>query len=106
MLGLLLIYFIGKYFYDLAENNNRNKWLFAILGVAVYYLGTFIFGIALGLIAVITNNPSLLDMNNLVLSLIAIPSGLLFVWIFYAILKRVWKNKRAEQANDSLIDDF
>lgn len=106
MLGLLLIYFIGKYFYDLAEKNNKNKWLFAILGVAMYYLGTFVFGIVLGLIAVFTNNPSLLEMNNIVLGLIAIPSGLLFVWIFYSILRKAWKNKPVTIENDSLIDDF
>ena len=35
MLGLLLIYFIGKYFYDLAAEFEKNKWLYAILGVVM-----------------------------------------------------------------------
>lgn len=42
MLGLSLLYFIGKYFYRLAEGFNKNKWYFAFLGNIVDYVGTFI----------------------------------------------------------------
>ncbi len=44
MLGLFLLYFIGKIFYQLAEAHNKNKWVFAILGVIAYYAGTFLGG--------------------------------------------------------------
>ena len=45
MLGLILIYFIGKRFQDLAKTYDNHKWGFAIAGVATYYIGTFIAGI-------------------------------------------------------------
>ena len=53
MLGLLLIYFIGKQFYVLAESFKQNKWLFAILSVVVYYAAGLIFGVVLGLFDVL-----------------------------------------------------
>ena len=37
MLGLLLIYWIGKKYYELATEHNRSPWGYAILGVFVYY---------------------------------------------------------------------
>jgi hypothetical protein len=49
MLGLVFIYFIGRYYYKLAENHNRSKWGFAVLGVATYYGGTFAAGAFAGM---------------------------------------------------------
>jgi hypothetical protein len=45
MLGLFVIYWIGKRFYDLATIHNRSPWGYAILGVAIYYITQFVFGI-------------------------------------------------------------
>ena len=50
MLGILIIYFFGKRFYNLSEEYNQNKWLYAILSAVVYYAGTFMGGIVLGLL--------------------------------------------------------
>lgn len=75
MLGLLLIYFIGKRFYDLSEEYNQNKWLYAILSVLVYYAGTFIVGIVL----VVLIEFGLVDIdleNSFIISLITLPFGL------------------------------
>ena len=35
MLGLVLLYWIGKYFYKLAEEYDKSKWGFAILGLVL-----------------------------------------------------------------------
>ncbi len=45
----LLIYFIGKYFYKLSEEYNQNKWLYAILGIVVYYAAGICLGFVLAL---------------------------------------------------------
>ena len=42
-LGYILIFYIGFYFYRLAENHSKNKWLFAILGVAAYFFGIIVY---------------------------------------------------------------
>jgi len=51
MLGLLLIYFIGKYFYDLAILHEKSKWGWAVIGVVSYYAEGFILAFGLGMIA-------------------------------------------------------
>lgn len=86
MLGIIFLYFIGKYFYTLAEKFDKNKWLYAILGVIVYYVGTFIGGVVLGIL------DGLLDIgfdwdNSLVLGLIALPFGIATAYLFHYILK-------------------
>jgi thiamine transporter ThiT len=103
MLGLLLIYFIGKAFYDLSAKHNKSKWGFAILGIVVYYAGTFIGGIIMGIIDFISGTNFTTSQSNLVLNLLAIPFGLLFCWIFHKILKSIW-NKKAITFTDDLLD--
>lgn len=90
MLGILLIYFIGRYFYRLAEGFNQNKWLYAILGIVIYYVGTFVGGIILA----IFDELYALGINwenNFSLGLIALPFGIITAYLFYFLLQRKWK---------------
>ena len=93
MLGFLFIYFVGKYFYDLAFLYNENKWLFAILGIASYYIGTFAGGLLLGVLSELGWIGSIQDMSDIVIGLLALPLGFLSCWIFYIILKKRWSNR-------------
>lgn len=90
MLGLLLIYFIGKRFYDLSIEYDQNKWLYAILSIIVYYAAAFVLGIILGLFDFIFDWGIDWD-NNFGWNLLGIPAGLLAVWGFYVILDNKWK---------------
>ena len=54
MLGLLLLYWVGKYFYKLAEEHDKSKWGFAILGVVSYYAGIVVFGFITGIVMELT----------------------------------------------------
>lgn len=97
MLGILFIYFVGKYFYELAKTYEKNKWLFAILGVLSYYIG----GILLAAIIVICSafiDETLFDSaDETVLGIMIIPLGLISCYLFYYILKRNWsKNFKVE----------
>lgn len=105
MLGLLLIYFIGKWHYELAQQFNKNKWLFAILGVVTYYGGTFLFGIGLGVYAVLMNDASILDINEFVLGLMALPFGLLCTWGLYKALQASWKKAPVVSDSNDLLDN-
>lgn len=104
MLGLVLLYFIGKKFYELADEYKMNKWGFAILGVVVYYAGAFIFGIALGVFAVITESDFLDTTNDLVLGIIAMPFGLLSCYGLYYYLEKTWKKQKPLE--DKMIDQI
>jgi len=102
MLGLILIYFIGKAFFDFADAHRKNKWLFAILGVVSYYVGTFFGGIAIALYYELIIQQSLVEVNSWGLRFLAVPFGLFFCWGFYTILKRQWSRKRMHTDLDLL----
>ena len=90
MLGLLLIYFIGKYFYELAQDFYKHRWLYAILGIVVYYASGAVFGVILGVFDL------LLELNinwdeTFGINLLSIPIGLLGCYGFYIILKKRWQ---------------
>jgi hypothetical protein len=107
MLGLVLIYTIGKWFSTLAFDYNKSRWGYAILGVVTYYGGTMIFGFLLGILIVATGNESMLEWPNFVLNLIALPFGLLAAWILRTSLQKHWE-KQAERvvSNPDLLDDL
>lgn len=90
MLGLVLLYWIGKYFYRLAEDYDRNKWGFAIIGVVVYYLVSVIF---IAIILLIFPNFTE-SSNDLIMSLVALPFSLSACYLFYYLLEKSWENSK------------
>ena len=89
MLGIVLIYWLGKYFYQLAEKYNQNKWLYTILGVVVYYISQLIFGFILGILSELFGWE--INFDNFAINLLGIPVGLLASYLFYLLLEKVWK---------------
>lgn len=104
MLGLVLLYWIGKYFYKLAEEYTKNKWGFAILGIGVYYLGTFIFGIIFMIIGEVITPGYIDTFNETLLSFIALPFGILSCYLLYKYLQKTWKKNDPRKNN--LIDQI
>ena len=94
MLGLVLLYWIGKYFYKLAEEHNKSLWGFAILGVVTYYAGTLIFGFLLGLVAELISPGFFDDFNETLLGFIILPFGLLTCYLLYLYLEKTWKKTK------------
>jgi hypothetical protein len=103
MLGLLLIYFIGKYFYQLATDFNKNKWVFAVIGVVTYYGGMVLFGFGLGVFLAMSDNVDFIDNNEMLLNIIGIPVGIFSAWILYTVLKNNWK-KSSKLEETELLD--
>ena len=98
MLGIFLVYYIGKTFYMLAEQFRKNKWLFAILGVVAYYGGTFAAGICIGLCSEFGYLPPIDDLGGIVISLAALPFGIFACWGLYAWLKNSWSKTKVSKA--------
>lgn len=96
MIGLVLIYFVGKAFYELAHDHDRSRWGFAILGVISYYGGQFVGQIILAVIFAFYG--SLDGISDILLSIMALPFGVLICWGFYQILKRSW-SRSSENSN-------
>ncbi|MBT8233958.1 MAG: hypothetical protein HKN51_12765 [Saprospiraceae bacterium] len=106
MLGFLLIYFIGKAFFDLAKNHNHSKWGYAILGVVSYYFGTFIAGFVVAIYLELYTETTIYDLGNLELSFIALPFGLLSCWLTYLLVKKIFTNAKIGTSENILDDDY
>ncbi|RZJ65915.1 MAG: hypothetical protein EOO50_11655 [Flavobacterium sp.] len=96
MLGFLFIYFIGKYFYDLAGKFEKHKWGYTILAVVVYYAGTVVFLIPLFLIGNFVAPDSVEGIDDTVVGLIGIPFGILSNVLLYKFLKWKWEKEAAK----------
>lgn len=105
MLGIFLLYFIWKYYSELAVEFNKSKWGYGILGIAIYYLGTFVGGLIIGIVTVLMGN-DIDSVNDILMSLIAIPFGLLSTWGLYKILQYNWAKKMKESNYNSLDSDL
>ncbi|MDP2174568.1 MAG: hypothetical protein Q8K70_01515 [Bacteroidota bacterium] len=108
MIGLFLIYFIGRTYAELAKIYNKNKWLYAILGIVIYYAGTFLLGIIIVILSNVYPNLNNLLSNEFSLTLIGIPFGLISCWVFYKILKRNLSNNHTNKnifIENQIIDD-
>lgn len=106
MLGLVLIYFIGKKFYELAEVYKKHQWGFAILGVVSYYIGAFVGGVVIAIGAELTGIVAIDEMNDYVLGLLGLPFGLLACWLTYQLLEKHWSKKVVFSDSDILDEDF
>jgi hypothetical protein len=89
MLGIFLIYWIGKRYYSLAHDYEKSPWPYAILAIGIYYGSQLLFGVILGLVMpeVFSGGGSDIGIN-----LFGIAVGLLVWWIVYEIIKRKWEN--------------
>src|SRR5690606_16350528 len=104
MIGLVLLYFVGKAFYDLAGLNNKGQWLYAILGVGSYYAGLVIGGVLMAIVYELFIGP-IDEGNETLLSVLALPIGVLACWGFYRILKGRWEKKVPVSANTGEVLD-
>ena len=100
MLGLLLLYWIGKYYYKLAEEYDKSKWGFTILGIAAYYGGIVLFGILIVTILELSAPETINGLNDTVLGIMMLPFGILSTYLVYKYLEKTWrKNKPVNEIN-------
>ncbi len=102
MLGLLLLFFIGKYYYELAQDYYKHRWLYGVLGIVIYYMGTFAGGFIIGFLAVLFDW-SLNWGNTTALGLLVLPFGIILAYVVYVLLKKKWK-KETIKVKDEIQD--
>jgi len=104
MLGLIPLIFIGRWYYQLAHEYNKNRWGFAILGVGIAIVSQVLFGFVTGFIAAATGNLQWLD-NPIIISLIALGFAVICVVIVHNLLRKFWKKALdIENTNPNLLD--
>jgi uncharacterized membrane protein (DUF485 family) len=104
MLGLVLLYWIGKRFYKLAEEYNKSEWGYAILGVVVYYGGIVFVSFIVGFVGAIVSPGFTDNMNDVLFGLLMIPFGILSCYGLYKYLENNWKKNQPDP--NELIDEF
>lgn len=104
MLAILFLYFVGKYYYDLSLEFNKNKWGFSILGIAMYFFGTIAFGFCVGVSNALWDTTTFSDDSGMLIEFIAMPFGILACWGTYRILKKRW-TKNSISTDTELLDD-
>lgn len=106
MLGLILLAYIGHKFFDLAKLHKKNEWLFAILGVLIYFVGTFIAGIAMFIFFKVSSPETIARIDetpSYIMDLIALPFGILAAYLSYYFLKKSWE-KKSLLVNEDILD--
>ena len=107
MLGLLLIYFIGKTYHTLAtEHNKERPWLWAVLGIISYYGGAFLLGIVIFLyLDLVGSNVDIENLNKGIEILLGLAGGLMGTVGLYQFLKYRWNNKSSVSETDDILDE-
>ncbi|QCK13916.1 hypothetical protein [Mangrovivirga cuniculi] len=104
MLGLFLIFFIGKRFYQLSESFNKSKWLFAILGIASYYIANFLAGLIFAVMDDVFGWGFLYETSEFAISLFLLPFGILGCYGFYKLLEHIWSKE--PKSPDTIDGDY
>ncbi|MDT7833109.1 hypothetical protein RQM59_12000 [Flavobacteriaceae bacterium S356] len=103
ILGILVIILIAQKFFILAGEYKRNKWIYAIIGVATYYIGTFIAAFIYGAIYFVMD-PEASDesVDTFLSGLILVGFGLLSCALLYNIFKRNWERAKRMKEKDRI----
>jgi hypothetical protein len=105
MIGLVILYFIAKWLYNLAKTHNKaNAWLYGVLAIVTYYGISILAGVIIAIMLIAADSNMLeTTSGELIISLIAIPFGVGGVALLHYLLKRSWSKQ--ESPEDQILDD-
>jgi hypothetical protein len=105
MIGLILLYFAGKQFYELAKKHGKHKWGYALLGVASYYIGLFVGAFVIAYLYEMNSPGSIDEGNEMLIGLAGVPVGILTCVLLYKFLAKRLRNE-VVVTSDDLLDDI
>lgn len=101
MLGIFLIYWVGKKYYDLAFQYNKSPWAWAIAALFIYFGSQFVLGIIASILFYADQNFEIPTKDELLLNLSGVLFGLAIWYGIFTYLERRWENQYYNQADDS-----
>jgi hypothetical protein len=107
MLGLVLIYWVAKKFYDLADYHNRSQWGYAFMGIGIYFGAQLLFGLFLEIFS-----PGFIESLDksagFGLDLLGMAIGALFWYLALQYFTKKWENQYDSESNnmDSEIENI
>jgi energy-coupling factor transporter transmembrane protein EcfT len=107
MLQISFFYFAARYYYQLAESCRKQKYLYGILGIIIFYSGQVVGEVAvetiLYFVTFVFKQPQLTVYDSL-WSMLSFPFGILICWMVYRLLKKKWQYEENPQT-ESMIED-
>ena len=97
-LAYIALFFVSYYYYRLAEKYQKNKWMFGLLGIALFALAYFLFAVMYGLFYA----DKIYEKNLEALGIKAFFAAIFFVFLIFQVLY-YWLNKKIQQ-NSKEID--
>ena len=91
MLELLIMGFVGKYYYELAQDHYKHRWGYAFLGVGLYYGSNVLYWILVPFIVVPLFGTGVITGSMAII--VPILFSLLMCLLVYVQLGRVWRKK-------------
>lgn len=101
MITLILAFFAGKFFYDLAGRYHKSQLGFALLGAAFFFMG----GVVTGFIYGIVSPGAIGSMDRTLKRIVELPLEILFAWTLYKLLERRWRDSDNDDFGESDILD-
>ncbi len=103
MLDLIIIFFLGRSFYQLAQEHDKNPWPYAILAGVIYYATAFCTGIGLALVSGVESIDS--TFFTIMAVLLALIFALLMCALTYRLLENRWKKAPKPPLGGNILDD-
>jgi len=92
--GALTTYLVGRIFYDTAGRYQQSRWAFAIIGVAAYFIGTYVGAVLAVLIGDVLSPGYTALYTDKTIALMGTPVGLIVCRITYIRLKKSWSKPK------------
>ncbi len=100
MLSLVLIYFLGKKVYDLAEEYQKNAWGNAIIGIVTFYAGAFIGGALIVFLLLMFSEIVIEEKPDIFWTFIAIPFGIVAWYGYLTYFRKKWEKEKENFVNE------
>lgn len=85
----IFLFYVGFYFYRLAENHKRNKWIYGVLGIVTYIIGANIYPVFLYFI----DSEYIDDYDLTSIAFKSFLIGIISVFVLFQVLSFVWNKK-------------
>lgn len=92
-LGYIFIFYIGFYYYRLAENYKRNKWLFGFLGIFFYYVGIILYVLYQRIFVI--EEIDEFDMTSISFKVFVV--GFVIVFVIFHLLNYIWSRAKKKK---------
>ncbi|TMM28809.1 hypothetical protein FDT66_12950 [Polaribacter aestuariivivens] len=95
-LSYIFIFYVGFYFFRLAENHQKNKWLYGFLGIITYYSSSIIFMLFLK----IFHEEEIGDFDFVSITMKSFLIGLLSIFFLFQSLSFIWGRKKKNKEKE------